>query len=242
MCMNMRAEMELVSPILRTVLLLYAFNTIDNSLGIEVIVKGLSSNYFETTIVPVIDIAVERIHTMVDHGKYMNFSIVFHHYSYPCEHVYPTLGASLAAKYYHTKKVAAFMGPACNSAMENVAILCAAWNLPVLSGMSPGFMLGDKEKFHTLTRTSSLAEHFARAVEAAMHYFNWHMIIWINQSEEGYYGAITEGLRDHHAELFKEGFDFVEIKSWEFDDTKDILVHAMTKGRGKLSTCANKKK
>lgn len=209
-------------------------------IGIELVLEGVLSDYQENSIVPSIDLAILKIEELVHNGRVHNITIKYTRYRFSCYAKYPVVSPAFAANAYHTRKVAAFIGPGCIKSILGLADLAAAWNLPLITGGAPGFDLGDKERYSTLTRTSLLVEQYAKCFEELMSFFGWKVCSWIQMNEYGYWGAITDGIEELMPKLVKNNFSFYRLKLTNFHPTWMALDKAIQDSRGKNATLQRK--
>ena len=64
------------------------------------------------------------------------------------------LAGALAAEEFYLRKVDAVIGPVCSSALDSVARLASAWNVPVFTAGGIGSEFAAKHLYSTLTRLS----------------------------------------------------------------------------------------
>lgn len=194
------------------------------------------SDYQENSIVPSIDLAKLKIEELVHNERVHNITIKYTRYCFSCYAKYPVVSPAIAANAYHTRKVAAFIEPGCIKSILGLADLAAAWNLPLITGGAPGFDLGDKKRYSTLTRTSLLVEQYAKCFEELMSFFGWKVCSWIQFNEHGYCGAITDGIEEVMPKLVKNYFSFYRLKLTNFQHSWMALDKAITDSRGKNAT------
>ncbi|XP_011679773.2 atrial natriuretic peptide receptor 1-like [Strongylocentrotus purpuratus] len=201
-------------------------------IGIELVLEGVLSDYQENSIVPSIDLAILKIEELVHNGRVHNITIKYTRYNrFSCYAKYPVVSPAIAANAYHTRKVAAFIGPGCIKSILSLADLAAAWNLPLITGGAPGFDLGDKKRYSTLTRTSLLVEQYAKCFEELMGFFGWKVCSLIQMNEYGYWGAITDGIEELMPKLVKNNFSFYRLKITNFHPSWMALDKAIQDSR-----------
>lgn len=179
---------------------------------------------------PAIDIAVGEIRRRVTVGEYVNISLTFEDVTIRCFGGERQAGAIFAETYFK-RPLAAVMGPPCSSQMSSVAELAAAWDTPVLSGLSSSRDLENEAIYSTLTRTTQIiASGYPNAIVEVSRHFGWDVASTIWDGGMNYWSLIEEAAK---RKLDRIGFDYHDFSMRTIHDTLLALLNASKVGRSK---------
>lgn len=177
---------------------------------------------------PAIDIAVEEIRRRVTVGEYVNISLTLEDVTIRCFGGERYAGAMVAETYFK-RPLAAIMGPPCSGQMYSVAELAAAWDIPVLSGLSSSRDLENEAIYSTLTRTTQIiASGYAYAIVEVSRHFGWGVASVIWDGGMNYWSLIEEAAK---REFHRIEFNYHDVSIRTFPDNLLALRHASRLGR-----------
>ena len=119
---------------------------------------------------PALDLAILEVNQRYEQLK---FSIVVRNDSDTCS---ATLAAAIVAEAYHSKPVHAVFGPACESALDQVARMSGYWNIPVFTAGGMSIDFANKDVYPTLTRLSFSLDRVAHFVIQILREHDWHHV------------------------------------------------------------------
>eukprot|EP00057_Strongylocentrotus_purpuratus_P025301 XP_011679775.1 PREDICTED: atrial natriuretic peptide receptor 1-like isoform X2 [Strongylocentrotus purpuratus] len=121
------------------------------------------------------------------------------------------------------------MGPPCSNQMHSVAELAAAWDIPVLSGLSSSRDLENEAIYSTLTRTTQIiASGYAYAIVEVLRHFGWGVASVIWDGGINYWSLIEEAAT---RELDRIEFDYHDFSMRAISDNFLALLNASKVGR-----------
>lgn len=120
---------------------------------------------------PALDLAIGEVNYR--YQNQLRFSIVVRNDSDSCP---ATMAAPLLAEAYHSKPVHAIFGPACESALDQVARMSGYWNIPVFTSGGMSIEFGNRDVYPTLTRLSFSLDRVAHFIIQILKENDWHHV------------------------------------------------------------------
>ncbi|RWS14281.1 atrial natriuretic peptide receptor 1-like protein [Dinothrombium tinctorium] len=133
---------------------------------------------------------------------------------------YGNLAPSLAAEEYYARKVSAFIGPACNYALDQVARLASHWNIPIFTAGGWGAEFADKKLYQSLTRLSFSLDKICHFFVQILRQFDWHHVSMIVDESDLYQVSFSKSL-DSMFKLANENGYTIRINQQSFDPTSN---------------------